>query len=206
MRTNNFNKRLTSSINEKPLTVKDEIIELCKSHVEPKWKAGLRLFLNMYLSRKMKLSSYGIGCQLGKHSKASSTILGRYASFGPYCEFNSPLVIGDLTMLSSEVLVIGQDHDAFNSKLPMRIAFPKNDRPITVIESDCWIGARVTIMEGVRIGRGSVIGANSVVTKSIPPYSVAVGAPARVIKQRFNNEDMKEYDRYLYGDEFEVVN
>lgn len=206
MSTRNFNNRQISTFSERPSSVKDEIIELCKIHVEPKWKKYLRLFLNMYLSRKMKLSSYGIGCQLGKNSKAANVVLGRYASFGPYCEFNSPLVIGDLTMLSSEVLVIGQDHDAFNSELPMRIAFPKTERPLTVIESDCWIGARVTIMEGVRIGRGSVIGANSVVTKSIPPYSIAVGIPAKVIKQRFNDQDMKAYDKYLYGDKSEVLN
>lgn len=206
MSTPKFNKRNISTNIEKPLTVKDEIIEVCKLKVEPRWKAYIRKFLNIYLSHKMKINSYGIGCQFGKNSKASNTVLGRYASFGPHCEFNSPLVIGDLTMLSSEVLVIGQDHDAFNTKLPMRIAFPDNERPLTVIESDCWVGARVTIMEGVRIGRGSVVGANSVVTKSIPPYSIAVGIPARVIKQRFNDDDMKLYDKYLYGDKFEVLN
>lgn len=205
MSNHNFNKRVVSRNLEQPLMVKDEIIELCKNHVEPKWKSYIRIFLNAYLSRKMQIDAYGVGCQLGKNSKASNATLGRYASFGPNCEFNSPLVIGDLTMLSSEVLVIGQDHDAFNPKKPMRIAFPEVERPITVIESDCWIGARVTIMEGVRIGRGTVIGANSVVTKSIPPYSIAVGIPAKVIKPRFNDDEMRAYDRYLYGDKFEVI-
>jgi acetyltransferase-like isoleucine patch superfamily enzyme len=55
-----------------------------------------------------------------------------------------------------------------------------------VIEEDCWIGINVVIMSGLRIGKGSIIGANSVVTRDIPPYSVAVGAPASVIKQRLN--------------------
>jgi acetyltransferase-like isoleucine patch superfamily enzyme len=53
-----------------------------------------------------------------------------------------------------------------------------------VIEDDCWIGANVTITRDVTIGRGSVIGANSVVTRDIPEYSVAVGVPARVIRNR----------------------
>jgi len=53
-----------------------------------------------------------------------------------------------------------------------------------VIEDDCWIGAKVTILDGVTIGHGCVIGAGAVVTRSIPPYSVAVGNPARVTKQR----------------------
>lgn len=53
-----------------------------------------------------------------------------------------------------------------------------------VIEDDCWIGAQAVIVDGVTIGQGSVIGAGAVVTHSIPPYSVAVGNPARVIKER----------------------
>ena len=52
------------------------------------------------------------------------------------------------------------------------------------IEDDVWIGAGAIILDGVTIGRGSVIGAGAVVTKNIPPYSVAVGVPARVIKKR----------------------
>lgn len=50
------------------------------------------------------------------------------------------------------------------------------------IEDDCWIGANVTVLPGVRIGKGCTIGAGSIVTKDIPPFSVAVGAPCRVRK------------------------
>jgi acetyltransferase-like isoleucine patch superfamily enzyme len=53
-----------------------------------------------------------------------------------------------------------------------------------VIEDDVWLGANVTILPGVRVGRGAVIGAGSVVTKSVPPMSLAVGNPARVIRER----------------------
>lgn len=56
-------------------------------------------------------------------------------------------------------------------------------RPVAVGE-DCWIGINVVIAPGVHIGRGCVIGANSVVTRDLPPYSVAAGVPARVIRQR----------------------
>lgn len=57
-----------------------------------------------------------------------------------------------------------------------------------IIEDDCWLGSGVKVLDGVTIGKGCVIGANSVVTKDIPPYSVAVGAPARVIKKRGEKE------------------
>ena len=51
-----------------------------------------------------------------------------------------------------------------------------------VIEDGVWLGQRVCVLSGVTIGAHSIIGANSVVTKNIPPYCIAVGAPARVIK------------------------
>lgn len=58
---------------------------------------------------------------------------------------------------------------------------PEDGLPITIGE-DCWIGGNVVVLPGVTIGKGSTIGAGSVVTKDIPPNSVAVGNPARVIK------------------------
>lgn len=62
-----------------------------------------------------------------------------------------------------------------------RIKFVEFGHPV-YIEDDCWIGGNVVILPGVRIGNGSTIAAGSVVTKDIPPYSVAMGAPCRVRK------------------------
>lgn len=55
-----------------------------------------------------------------------------------------------------------------------------------IIEEDVWLGANVVVMPGITIGKGAIIGANSVVTKDIPPYSVAVGAPAIIKKKGWN--------------------
>ena len=62
------------------------------------------------------------------------------------------------------------------------------------IEDDCWLGHAVTVIDGVTIGKGSVIGAGAVVTKDIPPYSIAVGTPARVIKTRLPEESINPTD------------
>jgi len=62
------------------------------------------------------------------------------------------------------------------------------------IEDDCWLGHAVTVIDGVTIGKGSVIGAGSVVTKDIPPYSIAVGTPARVIKSRLPEDSINPND------------
>lgn len=73
---------------------------------------------------------------------------------------------------------------------------PVNDAPV-VIEDDVWAGANVTILKGVTIGRGSVIAAGAVVTKSCPPYSIIGGVPARVIRTRFTPEQIKQHEEML---------
>lgn len=68
---------------------------------------------------------------------------------------------------------------------------PPNQRPLVAspltIENNVWIGEGVSVLPGTKIGEGSIIGANAVVSKDIPPLSVAAGIPAKVIK-RFNPE------------------
>ena len=69
---------------------------------------------------------------------------------------------------------------------PVRDELPlKGD---TVVGNDVWIGQNVTVMPGVHIGHGAIIGTNSVVASDIPPYSVAVGNPCRVVRKRFDEE------------------
>ena len=57
-----------------------------------------------------------------------------------------------------------------------------------VIEDDCWLGHNVTVIDGVKIGKGSIIGAGSVVNKNIPPFSIAVGTPVRIIRNRLDRQ------------------
>ncbi len=71
------------------------------------------------------------------------------------------------------------------------------DKDVT-IEEDVWIGLNVTIMPGVIIGRGSNIGASSVVTKSVPPYSISAGAPARFIRFYWSINEIIEHEKSLY--------
>lgn len=73
-----------------------------------------------------------------------------------------------------------------------------NDYRDIIVEEDVWIGVNVTLLSGAHIGRGAIIGAGSVVTKEIPPYAVAAGNPARVIKFKWSIEDILEHEKKLY--------
>ncbi len=92
-----------------------------------------------------------------------------------------PVTIGNDVMLAQNIVLSGLNHgyEDINS-VPHKQ--PVTKKKIT-LEDEVWIGANSVVVAGVTIGKHSVIAAGSVVTKNIPPYSVAVGNPARVIKQ-----------------------
>jgi len=110
--------------------------------------------------------------------------LGGGCTVNPFCVLygHGGLTIGDHVRIATHCVIIPANHN-FND-LDKPIWQQAETRVGIVIEDDVWIGAGARVMDGVRIGRGSVIGAGAVVTKSIPPGSVAVGVPARVIGQR----------------------
>jgi len=103
---------------------------------------------------------------------------------GPYCVLGAGggLHIGSDVTIGAHVDILAEDHDFSDPTRPI------NRQGVTrkgiTIGDDCWIGNRVTILDGVRVGRGSVIGAASVVTRDLPEFSVAAGSPARVIRDR----------------------
>ena len=95
--------------------------------------------------------------------------------------------IGDRVLIASRVFIADHNHGRYSGPPPHDSpAVAPNDRPLSsapvAIEDDVWLGEGVCVMPGVRIGRGAVIGAGSVVTHDVPAYSLAVGAPARVIR------------------------
>lgn len=77
---------------------------------------------------------------------------------------------------------------------------PDLDRDIRVLE-DVWIGCNVTLLSGITIGRGSTIAAGAVVTKSMPPYSLIAGVPAKVIKFKWTVDEILEHEKALYPED-----
>jgi UDP-3-O-[3-hydroxymyristoyl] glucosamine N-acyltransferase len=90
--------------------------------------------------------------------------------------------IGDNVLIASHCAIAAAQHNFDSKDIPI---VDQGTRDMdTHIGSDVWIGAHVIIFSGITIGNGSIIGAGAVVNRDIPPYSVAVGAPARVIRKR----------------------
>lgn len=117
-----------------------------------------------------------------------------------YCT-NAELIIGKKVIFGPKPTIITGDHriDIIGKHIidvTTEDKLPENDLPV-VIEDGCWIGANVTILKGVRVGRGSVIAAGAVVTKSCEPYSIIGGVPAKLIKMRFTPEQIAEHERLL---------
>lgn len=90
--------------------------------------------------------------------------------------------IGEYCMIASHCGIYANSHIFTDRSRPIRLQGEMTEG--IVIEDDCWLGTGVKVLDGVRIGHGCVIGAGAVVTKDIPPYSIAVGVPAKIIGTR----------------------
>ncbi|BDD54505.1 hypothetical protein MAP00_000120 [Monascus purpureus] len=115
-------------------------------------------------------ADYGCNIMLGERF---------YANFNLTIIDDALVTIGDRVMFGPNVSILAATHETGIQSRRDNIEYAK---PIT-IGDDCWLGANVVVLPGVEIGRGCTIGAGSVVTRSIPEFSVAVGSPARVIKK-----------------------
>jgi acetyltransferase-like isoleucine patch superfamily enzyme len=115
----------------------------------------------------------------------------------------SDIIIGSKVMFGPNVTIIGGDH---NTSLVGKFMYdvtekrPEDDQPV-VVEDDVWVGAGATILKGVRLGRGCIVGAGSVVTKDIPPYTVVAGVPAKAVRIRFDTETILAHESTLYPPE-----
>jgi len=108
-------------------------------------------------------------------------IIGNRTRIGLSNTIIGPVTIGDDVRLAQNVVLSGLNHNYEGIESPIHEQ-GVSTKPI-VIEAESWIGANVVIVPGVTIGKHSIVAAGSVVTKSMPPYSVIVGNPAKVLKQ-----------------------
>ncbi len=125
----------------------------------------------------------GRGCVL--HARNGFIEIGEHSSIGPHCHLSSvhQVSLGRFSLLAANCCVGAPDHPIDDPTIPM-VQRPAVSRGPLVIEDDVWLGTNVTVLDGVRIGSGAVVGACSLVTRDLPPLAVAVGTPARVRRLR----------------------
>ena len=113
---------------------------------------------------------------------------------------NEKVIIKQYSVLSSGVTIITNSHRS-TVGVPHFILGPShiNDKSGDVqIDEDVWVGANATILAGVHLGRGCVVSAGAVVTKSVPPYTLVAGTPARILKRVFTKKQVIRHEEGLY--------
>ena len=135
-----------------------------------------RLFVdvsdNVFFSPRIRLSGSGI-LRIGCNTSINYDTL-----FQMTCD----ITIGENVMIADGVIFRTADHAHADTNIPMKDQ-GRIDGTITV-EDNVWIAGNVTVLRGVTIGHNSIIGAGAVVTRSIPPFSLAAGVPAKIIRSR----------------------
>lgn len=145
--------------------------------------------------------TYGENFRVGRGAIVSaphSLSVGRNVAVGPRSVIQVNGIIGDYALIGMHVQIVGrEDHAIDEVGVPMLHSTwvadrEPRERDSVHIGRDVWVGASTVILSGIRIGEGSVIGAGAVVTGDIPPFSIAVGNPARVVGTRFESPEQQQ--------------
>lgn len=156
---------------------------LIRLPIDIRGKKAIDFGKNLTTGYHCRLESY---CERGEQS----LIFGDNIQINDFVHISAleEVRIGNNVLIASKVFITDLEHGSYigdeNDSVPSSVV---KDRTLSskkvIIEDNVWLGEHVSVLPGVTIGENSIIGANSVVTKSIPPNSIAVGCPARVIKQ-----------------------
>jgi acetyltransferase-like isoleucine patch superfamily enzyme len=157
----------------------------------------IRAIQNEYYRKKFK-SSYK---DLRFHPESSNftykTIrIGKNVFINEGAYFSGDILIGNNVLIGPDVFITSSDHD-------YRIVgqFINQQKRVksqqVIIDDDCWVGTKAFINRGVHIYEGAIIGALSIVTKDVTPYTLCLGTPCKPIKLRYTDEELREHYRLL---------
>ena len=146
-----------------------------------------KLYINTYFDGYLGKGSY-----IAANSHIEGKI-GRFTSISSHCNviqgihpYTYPFISTSPAFYSLEC----QNGFTYTKKQLFNERKYAQDKYAVIIGNDCWIGFGASILAGVTIGDGAIVLAHAVVTKDVPPFSIVAGVPAKVIKYRFNNEDI----------------
>ena len=164
---------------------------------------NLRLrFVNYY--KLCSLGKHGVNCHIegGVNIAYRNIYLGDNVfipSGATFLSSNAKILIGDNVMFGPNVTIVTGNHrfDVVGTYMVDVKEKRENDDEDVVVGNDVWIGMNTIILKGVHIGEGSVIGAGTIVTKSVPPYSIVTNKVVMNIRQRFTQEQIEQHRRKL---------
>lgn len=140
-------------------------------------KNGVVLGNNVTVAKNSTLLCTGVIQEIGEGLRiGDNSAVGAYS----YLAGQGGISIGNNVIMGPMVTMHSEDHSFENVEIPIRLQ-PTTRKGI-IIEDNCWIGAKTTIVDGVHIGFGSIVAAGAVVTKDVPSLSVVGGVPARLIR------------------------
>lgn len=163
---------------------------------------------NLIASNTVLRNSYlGYGSYVGKKSELNGAKIGRYTCIGPRV-LNITGKHPTRDFVSVHPAFFSVQHEIgfsyVNKEKYEELAFVDADEKVNIeIGNDVWIGASVTIIDGVKIGDGAIIAAGAIVTKDIEPYTIVGGIPAKEIRKRFDDEDIKFLLQYKWWEKDE---
>jgi acetyltransferase-like isoleucine patch superfamily enzyme len=124
-------------------------------------------------------------------------IFGNNVGVGRRCIFIADTVLGNKVLVSSCVTFANRTEHRFDVVGKAVWDSGPGENACVVVEDDVWIGIGATILAPVRIGRGAIVAAGSLVTQDVQRYSIVGGVPAKILRMRFSAEEIKEHERAL---------
>ena len=157
------------------------------AHLKTFNASSIQLGSNLHIGKNCTLMCYKVQDKIGKIVLDDDSCIGDCFRV----ETGGDVVIGKHNLIASNVSIYSHNHGTNPIKACGFGGQPLSGKDVCIKE-ECWIGEKVIILPGVTIGEHSIIGAGSIVTKSIPSYSIAVGNPAKIIKKwDFENNEWK---------------
>ena len=148
---------------------------------------------------KVDRNNFILKTQIGAYTYTGQFTVIMHANIGKFCSISWGVTIGagehDYTKVTTHDFLYNSDYDLNDRS----VAYDRFEKHLT-IGNDVWIGANVTVVRGVHVANGAVIGANSVVTKDVPPYAIVAGCPAKIIKYRFSEDIIKRLENVAWWD------
>ncbi|HAT64752.1 MAG TPA: acyltransferase [Flavobacteriaceae bacterium] len=148
--------------------------------------SGFNTFRLWYVSKVLKVISYDKNSKF-EHgvyiSDARNLKIGKYVRINENVFLQGKITIGDYALIAPNVAIYTQEHVHQDVSLPVVKQGALTHKEV-VLKDNVWLGRNVVVLPGITIGEGAIVGANSVVTKDVVPFTIVGGVPAKLIRER----------------------